>query len=223
MMKIMKREFSIIILFILSVMVTACGPSDDKVAEAQQKYADLVQIHNQVAEAHKNVADNSLDEDLRELREKITEVEGYDLNEMKEEEIDLLIEIMDTLILSYEDFLTALMDIKGTEDAAVLTPVSITVVNQTDFSFTELKLYENGSAGVHENVLSGLGELAPGRTLAGLVVQRDTDNTPWVLALKDADDIAYEFELSVENYDEEGVRLSLIYDAEQKEISLNLQ
>lgn len=218
-----KKLFSIFMICGLCLMFTACGPSDEKVAEAQQKYTELVEIHNQVVEAHKNVTDNSLDEPLTELREKIESVEEYNLTKMKDEEIDILIQIMDTLIEDYEEFLDTLTDIKGEEDAAVLTPISITVTNQTDFSFTELKLYEAGDMSTHEDVLMGLGDFASGETLTGLVVQRDADDTPWVLELKDANDVAYEFSLPVEEYGEESVKLTLSYDPEGKEIILDVR
>ena len=217
-----KRLLSLFMMFGLCVILTACGPSDEKVAQAQQKYADLVEIHNQVVEAHNEVEDNSLDEPLTELREKIKEVEAYNLTEMKDEEIDILIQIMDALIEDYEDYLTVLTDIKGEEDAAELTPISITVANQTDFSFIELKLFEDGDMSTHENVLTGLGDFASGETLTGLVVQRDADDTPWILELQDTNGISYEFYLPVEEYDEEGVKLILNYDSEQKEIILDV-
>ncbi len=216
-----RKSFFLFIICSMCVMLAACGSSDEKVAEAQQKYAELAEIHNQVVEAHKNVEDASLDESLTELRGKIAELENYNLTEMKDKEIDTLIQIMDTLIESYEEFLVTLDHIKGEEEAAVLVPIFVTLVNATDFTFTELRLYETGDMGMHENVLAGLGDFAAGETLTGLVVQRDVDNTSWVLELKDADDVFYEVYLPVEEYDEEGVKLSLSYDAEQNKILLN--
>lgn len=215
-----KKWYVMLIICGLCMMLLSCGPSDEKVAEAQQKYTELVEIHNQVVEVHKSVEDNSLDEQLTGLREKIGEVESYNLSEMKDEEIDELIQTMDTLIEDYETYLTALIDIKGDEEAAVLTPILITIVNQTGFSFTELKLYEEGEAGSHENMLSGLRDFVAGETLAGLVVQRDVDYTPWILELKDSEGVTYELSLPVEEYGEEGVKLILSYDSESGEMAL---
>lgn len=216
----LKKFFSLLIICSLCVFATGCGPSEEKVAQAQQKYAQLAQIHNQVVEAHKNVEDNSLDEALTELREKITEVESYNLAEMDDEEIDILIQIMDTLISSYERHLNTLTNIKGEEEASVLVPIPVTLVNQTELSFTEIKLYESGDVGIHENLLSGIGEFAQGETLTGLTLHRDVDNTPWVLELMDGEGITYQLELLAGEYNEEGVKLNLVYDAEQKIVSL---
>ena len=216
-----KKILSIFMICILCIAVTACGPSDEKVAQAQQKYAELVEIHNRVVEAHKVVTDNSLDESLTNLREQVTDVESYNLTEMKDEEIDILIQIMDTLIASYEDCLNTLADIKWEEEAAVLVAIPLTLVNQTNFSFTEIKLYEAGDADLHENVLAGLRDFAPGEMLTGLTLQRDIDNTPWVLELADVNGNAYQFDLLVKEYEEEGVKLNLSYDAEENIVSLN--
>lgn len=217
----LKKIFSMFMICALFIGVTACGPSDEKVAQAQQKYAELVEIHNQAVEAHKNITDNSLDESLTKLQDQITDVEEYNLTEMKDEEIDLLIQIMDTLISSYEECLDTLTDIKEEEEEAVVVPIPVTLVNQTTFSFSEMKLYEAGDVGLHENVLLGLKDFAPGETLTGLTLQRDVSNTPWVLEFIDANGNDYQFDLMVEEYDEEGIKLTLSYDAEENVISLN--
>lgn len=216
-----RRLFFIVLACSLCIMLTACGPSDEKVAQAQQKYAELVEIHNQVVEMHKDIDNDSMDDTLVRLREKISEVEAYDLTEMKDEEIDMLIQIMDTLIASYEDLSLELANIKGEEDAAVLVAIPLSITNQTSYSFVELKLYESGDAGIHENVLTGMGDFAAGETLTGLVVQRDINNTPWLFELQDENGNSYTFELAVEAYDEEGAKLTLSYDEEKEEVILN--
>lgn len=215
-----KKIVSLFMICVLCALVTACGPSEEKVEQAQQRYAELAEIHNQVVEMHKSVTDDSLDDSLTRLREQITDVENYNLAEMKDEEIDILIQIMDTLISSYRECLDTLQEIKWKEEAAVLVEIPVTLVNQTDFSFTEIKLYESGDAGLHENVLSGLRSFAPGETLTGLTLQRDVDNTPWVFEVTDADGSVYQFELSVEEYREEGIKLNLTYDVEENVINL---
>lgn len=218
----LKKFFTLLLICSLCVFAAACGPSEEKVAQAQQKYAQLAEIHNQVVEAHKNVEDSSLDEDLTKLREKITEVEGYNLAEMDDEEIDILIQIMDALISSYERHLDTLTSIKKQEEAAVLVPIPVTIVNQTEFCFEEIKLYESNDVGIHANLLSGIGEFAQGETLTGLTLQRDINNTPWILELTDAEGIVYQLELLTGEYTEEGIKLNLVYDAEQKIMSLEV-
>lgn len=195
--------------------LAACGPSKEKIAQAQQKYMALIELNNRVVEAHKKVEDNSLDEELVKLRDKISELESYNLSEMKDEEIDALIGTMDSLTDSYENYLEALVDIKSKEEAAVLTTIPVTLTNQTELSFAGISLYEKGSGGAHANILEELDVLNPGRILAGLAIKRDVDNTPWMLSLKDTEGEEYEIELPVEQYTEEGVGLEIVYDEEE--------
>lgn len=213
-----KKLFFLFIICSLFLFTAACGPSSEKVAEAREKYTQLAEMHNQTVEAYKKVADDSLNESLDELRQQVVEVGNYDLTELKDEEIDLLIQIMDSLIGSYEQYLAALSDIKEKEEAAVLVEIPVTVTNHTDFTFALLKLYEKGNYDTHPNVLENMEALAPGQALMGLVVSRDVDNTPWMLVLENTDGVKYELELSVKEYDEEGITLGLFYGAEEEKL-----
>lgn len=210
-------SFTICFLFLF---LTACGPSEEKIAQAQQKYSELAETHNSVVEAHKSISDNSLDEALTALADKVTIVGNYNLQEMKDEEIDLLIQTMDSLIDSYDEFMTALTDIKGKEDAAVLTPIPVTLINDTRFYFSGLSLFEQGSLETPANVLESLPPLEPGQSLTGLLIQRNVDNTPWLLTLSDTDGGAWEFSLPVENYEEEGITLRLLYNSQESELTI---
>lgn len=216
-----KKSFLLLIICSLLLLATACGPSKEKVAEAQEKYTQLAEVHNQVVEAYKDVADDSLDESLTNLREQVVEIGNYDLTELKDEEIDLLIQGMDSLILSYEEHLEALYDIKGREEAAVLVEIPVTVVNHTDFSFAFLQFYEKGDYDTHANVLENMEVLAPKQSLMGLVVLRDVNNTPWILVLEDTNGMKYELELPVKEYDEEGITLGLSYTAEEEKLFIS--
>ncbi len=195
----------------LSLMLVSCGPSKEKVEQAQAKYVQLIDKHNQAVEIHKNIDDASLDEALLKLKEKVAEVETYNLADMQDEEIDLLIQIMDALIKSYDGYLDTLSGIWGAEEAAERIPVFITLKNNTEISFSSLKLYEEGDSGIHVNVLENLEPLTPGQSLTGLVIQRDVNNTPWILALVDLEGREYQIVIHGEEYGE-SVSLDMVYD-----------
>lgn len=195
----------------LSLMLVSCGPSKEKVEQAQAKYVQLIDKHNQAVEIHKNIDDVSLDEALLKLKEKVAEVETYNLADMQDEEIDLLIQIMDALIKSYDGYLDTLSGIWGAEEAAERIPVFITLKNNTEISFSSLKLYEEGDSGIHVNVLENLEPLTPGQSLTGLVIQRDVNNTPWILALVDLEGREYQIVIHGEEYGE-SVSLDMVYD-----------
>lgn len=217
----MKRSFFNIpiLLFALCLTLTACGPSDEKITEAQQKFTELTQIHNTAVEARKAISDSSLDAVLSELQGKIDTVKTYNLQEMNDEEIDLLIQTMGSLIGSYEKYLAMMEEIKNAEEAAVLTPIPVTLINNTGISFTSLSLYEEGSAGIHPDVLESLSAFSPGQCLTGLMIQRDSENTPWIMTLTKEDETVLEYSFPVEEYSEKGITVSLSLDSETETLA----
>lgn len=201
-----------------ALLLTACGgPSAEKIAQAQDTYSNLVAIHNRVVSAHRQIEDDSLDEKLVALGEKITQVNTYNLNNMSDEEIDMLIDTMDSIIDTYEEYLTAINDIRDTENAAILTPINISLINDTNLTFVGLSLHQKGTI---ENVdlLETLSGFMPAQRMAGLVIYRDVQNTPWVLELVSEDGSLYELNLSVKDYSEDGCVLTLTYDSEKDAI-----
>lgn len=217
--KMKKRFFLLIMAVASSVMLTACGPSEEKVDEVQEKYVQLIEKHNQVVEIHKNVNDASLDNELLELKGKVAEVEAYNLADMQDDEIDLLIQIMDALIASYDGYLETLSEMKEQEEAAVRIPTAIALTNGTELSFTGLKLYEQGDNAVHVDVLENLEPLMPGQSLTGLLVQRNVDNTPWILTLTDSEGREYEIVIHGEDYGE-NVSLDLVLDGGDQNLAV---
>ena len=224
----MKRIFSIKknlcslllswIMLASTLLLTACGgPSAEKIAQAQDTYSNLVSIHNRVVSAHRQIEDDSLDEKLVALGEKITQVNTYNLNDMNDEEIDMLIDTMDSIIDTYEEYLTAINDIRDTENAAILTPINISLINDTNLTFVGLSLHQKGSI-QNADLLETLSGFMPAQRMAGLVIYRDVQNTPWVLELVSEDGSLYELNLSVKDYSEDGCVLTLTYDSEKDAI-----
>ena len=201
-----------------ALLLTACGgPSAEKIAQAQDTYSNLVTIHNRVVSAHRQIEDDSLDEKLVALGEKITQVNTYNLNDMNDEEIDMLIDTMDSIIDTYEEYLTAINDIRDTENAAILTPINISLINDTNLTFGGLSLHQKGSI-QNADLLETLSGFMPAQRMAGLVIYRDVQNTPWVLELVSEDGSLYELNLSVKDYSEDGCVLTLTYDSEKDAI-----
>lgn len=218
---IKKNLYSLLLSCVMTafaLLLTACGgPSAEKIAQAQDTYSNLVAIHNRVVSAHRQIEDDSLDEKLVALGEKITQVNTYNLNDMSDEEIDMLIDTMDSIIDTYEEYLTAINDIRDTENAAILTPINVSLVNDTNLTFAGLSLHQKGTI---ENVdlLETLSGFMPAQRMAGLVIYRDVQNTPWVLELVSEDGSLYELNLSVKDYSEDGCVLTLTYDSEKDAI-----
>ena len=218
---IKKNLYSLLLSCVMAastLLLTACGgPSAEKIAQAQDTYSNLVAIHNRVVSAHRQIEDDSLDEKLVALGEKITQVNTYNLNDMSDEEIDMLIDTMDSIIDTYEEYLTAINDIRDTENAAILTPINISLINDTNLTFVGLSLHKKGTI-QNADLLETLSGFMPAQRMAGLVIYRDVQNTPWVLELVSEDGSLYELNLSVKDYSEDGCVLTLTYDSEKDAI-----
>lgn len=218
---IKKNLYSLLLSCVMAastLLLTACGgPSAEKIAQAQDTYSNLVAIHNRVVSAHRQIEDDSLDEKLVALGEKITQVNTYNLNDMSDEEIDMLIDTMDSIIDTYEEYLTAINDIRDTENAAILTPINISLINDTNLTFVGLSLHQKGTI-QNADLLETLSGFMPAQRMAGLVIYRDVQNTPWVLELVSEDGSLYELNLAVKDYSEDGCVLTLTYDSEKDAI-----
>lgn len=218
---IKKNLYSLLLSCVMAastLLLTACGgPSAEKIAQAQDTYSNLVAIHNRVVSAHRQIENDSLDEKLVALGEKITQVNTYNLNDMSDEEIDMLIDTMDSIIDTYEEYLTAINDIRDTENAAILTPINISLINDTNLTFVGLSLHQKGTI-QNADLLETLSGFMPAQRMAGLVIYRDVQNTPWVLELVSEDGSLYELNLSVKDYSEDGCVLTLTYDSEKDAI-----
>lgn len=207
-------------LLILSCLLTGCSPSDEVLSAAQGKYAELVKIHNEVVEAHREVEDDSYDKALSVLQDDLNTIQSYNLKDMSEEEITLLISTMDTLISSYNEYLSQLDTTKKEEDAAELTAIPLSLTNNTSFSFIMISLYQGDNMDARINILDGLDDLSPSQSMTGLQIEKNAANTPWMLTLETTEGVTYDIELPVETYTEDGVHLYLAYDSETGSITV---
>lgn len=219
---IMRKIFNLFLSsFILCFLLTGCGgPSDEKIAQAQETYTHLIETHNQVVEAHKHISDNSLDNQLTALAEEITKFEDFNLSEMEDADIDVLIENMNSIITSYQEHLQTIENIKGKEEAAVLIFIPLTFTNATDQTFQKLFLYEKNDTSHKSDVLEGTSGFNPGQVLTGIVISRDVSDTPWILELETVDGNVCEIELSVKDFSEDGESLTITCDPETNQAIL---
>ncbi len=181
----MKKRIGLAILTLGTMfMLVSCGPSEEKIAEAQSKYRELVMNHNQVSKANSQIGDNSLDAELEQMVAKIDEIKEFNLNEMTDEEIDMLIDTMNTLNDSYSGYLKTIGEIKLSEDAKILTPISFSIVNGTNMTFSDMSIKESGESDLVTNVLDNTAGFEPEQRIIGLTIYKDAEETPWVLSLK---------------------------------------
>ena len=155
------------------------------------------------------------------LAEEVTELEGINLSEMEDADIDTLIENMNSMIASYQEYLQTIENIKGEEEAAVLIPIPLTFTNETNQVFQKLFLYEKNDTSHKSDVLEGTSGFNPGQVLTGIVISRDISDTPWILELETADGDVCEIELSVKDFSEDGESLTITCDPETNNVVIS--
>lgn len=183
-----NKLFSLVAVIGISISLCGCGTSKDLIIESQAKYKELIEAHNQVVEAYSTINDSGLDDSLVTLSDKVSKLKEYNLFELSNEELEGLIDTMDSLNQSYADYLKKIGEIKLDEDKENLKEAKFSIVNDIGEIFDELSLMEKGETDLVTNALSGLDGFDPGELLAGLTVYFDEENTPWVLNLSTKND-----------------------------------
>ncbi len=211
------------------LLLCGCGVSEEKIAEAQSKYRELVNAHNTVAEAYDTIKDSSLYGELSGYETKLEEYRSHNLYRMNENELNSLISSMDETLTEYRDYLVRIDGIRQEEEAAFLVPLSFTLINDTELTFTGLTLKENGDTAPVTDLLEDNRTLSPSGEIVGLSIRRDADHTPWILTLTagketdgDTEDETAESPASGSIYElpvtpdelENAAVLRLVYDAE---------
>lgn len=224
----MKKTILILITMIFTAcFLSACGSSKQRIVEAQTKYKELIELHNQVVDEYKEIRDNSLDEELKDIAGEIEKLREYNLYEMTGEEISTLVEVMNTLEEAYTGYLGSIEQIKAREDAAVLIDRSFSLINETERMVDSLSLCQQGQE-FDADVLETFGGFGQGREIFGLTVYFNTQNTPWVLRVElgaaeeeDAEEHKeYIVDITPELLKESGMTLVLKYDEELDKIRL---
>lgn len=220
-MKNMKRYFFLTL--ILSILLlTACGTDEAKITDAQNAFRELVKAHNLTVEAHREIADPSMDEELASMEEKLRAFPSLNLSELSEEKLDELILEMNGMRDQYGKYLVKIDEIKSREEASKITQNTFTLVNGTYMTFTGITLKEENASGEASDILEGLNPFEPENELVGLSVHADHDNTPWILTLT-AEETVYELTIDPSSLSESGNTLTVVIENEEEDhITLGL-
>ena len=154
----------VLLLSLMAASLVACGKaSGEEIAMAQGMYADLVEQHNEVAEAYASVEDDSLGKELDEMAEKVESMGQQDIHGLNGAELDAIVEEMNGYAKEYEGMLASLEEVQ--EEGAEVYAVPVTLKNSTCVALYEVYLYEASSTDKGENLikdmeyLDGLGTL----------------------------------------------------------------
>ena len=180
----------------MAVLLVACKPSPEKLNEAEVARAALVEAKNNAENTYLDITDSSLRGVLDELAEKEADIEKANFNKMSDSMIDIYLLKVNELSEEYATVQQALDAILSEENAkreemAKNSMISAYILNNTEFSLTELVLHDITSDVCSANLLGEGVKLDPGYSLMGVDLEINNESTEWEMLLKDEDGNAY--------------------------------
>ena len=111
--KKMENKGKVLLMCLLVAVLPACGtPSGERIAEIQGMYADLVNLHNEVVEVYASLEDDSYQEELDAMAERIDSIGQQDAQEMTSEELNAVVGEMSTYEETYNEMMASMNEMK---------------------------------------------------------------------------------------------------------------
>ncbi len=216
----MKKSLVLSILVLMTAVLVACGPSDEKMAEVTQALSLMTGAGESARETFLDITDPSMKAQLDELSEKENEIKAIELEKLNDKKIDE--EVMpriEEVTRGYLDLgaklneiLTAETDTKTENDKHRFSQVYF--INKTGMNLTEIKLHDLTQDSYSDNFLGDGVTLEAGYTLMGPALDVYADSSRWEFVVKsDADT---EYTLTCESLlpvKAEGLSITLTYDS----------
>ena len=177
----------------LMLALSACGPSDEKLSEAETKRNLLIEAKTGAEETYLDISDESLKSALDELSEKEIKIETLDFTKMNDKKIDeVLPEILD-LTSQYQDLLGSLSETLKTEtevkeEKEKHTELKVYFINKTGLNIKEIVLHDLTADTYSDNYLGDGVILGSGYTLMGVALDIYQDSTQWEFVITDEAD-----------------------------------
>ena len=215
-MKIQKRIIPIIAAA-MAVLLVACGPSDEKLAEAEEARGLLVQAKQTAEDTYLDVSDTSLRSTLDELAEKEAEIEQLDFTKMNDKKIDEVLPGITELTENYQNLgkelssvLTSETEVK--EEKAKHSSIDTYFINKTGMNLSKIQLHDIFS----DNFIGDGVNLGDGYTLMGAALDIYADSSEWEFVV--TDDVGNEYTFTCESLkgkELDGASIVLTYDSKE--------
>ena len=188
-----KKILLPIITAALMLALTACGPSDEKLSEAETARSLLVEAKNSAEETYLDISDESLRSALDELAEKEAGIEALEFKKMNDKKIDEVLPEIKELTDSYQDLLGSLSDTLKSEtevkeEKEKHTELTVYFVNKTGLNLTEIVLHDLTTDTKSDNFLGDGVSLGSGYTLMGVSLDIYKDSSEWEFIVTDEAD-----------------------------------
>ena len=218
-MKNNKRKFIPLIAALMAVLLVACGPSDEKLAEAEEARSLLAQAKQTAEDTYLDVSDTTQRSILDSLSDKEAEIEQLDFTKMNDKKIDEVLPTITELTESYQNIgkelsgvLTSETQIK--EEKAKHKGLEVYFINKTGMNLSKIVLHDISANTYSDNFIGDGVTLQSGYTLMGVTLDIYSDSSEWEFVI--TDDAGTEYNLSCESLkgeDLKGASIVLTYDS----------
>ena len=224
----MKKKSLWLPALLLALTLTACGPSSEKLAQAQEAINLMTGAGQTANETFLDITDTSFKARLDELSAKETELAATDLTKLNDKKIDELLPSINEVTDAYNALNAEMSQILTTETAereerGKHNEQKAYLVNKTGMNLSEIKLHDISSGTVSDNYLGEGVILQDGYTLMGVSLDLYSNSSSWEFIIKN--DVDTEFTLPCPSLFppvEDGVSVELIIDPVSGEGSVNV-
>ena len=214
-----KKKFIPILAAAMAFLLVACGPSEEKLAEAEKARNLLVEAKQTAEDTYLDVSDTSLRASLDELAGKEAEIEAIDFTKLNDKKIDELLPSITELTENYQNLgkelsetLTGETQIR--EEKAKHTGVDAYFINKTGMNISKVVLHDLSADTYSDNFLGDGVILQDGYTLMGVALDIYADSSDWEFVI--TSDVGTEYTLSCESlkgHELDGASIVLSYDS----------
>ena len=173
----MKKEklLKTIILAALGAVLTACGPSEEKLSEAEEARSELVSARQIAEETFLDITDASNEEKLDELSKKAAEIEAMDFSKLNDKKLDELLPSINELTDEYRTIETDMAGVlneetKEREEKAKHVKRDVYFINKTGMNLTGLLLHDKTMDAYSDNFIGSEAMLKNGYSLMGVTL-----------------------------------------------------
>lgn len=226
----MKKKFGIIatILIMSSALLSACGPTDEKIMELETAVGLMMEAKESAEETYLDITDSSMEEKLQELDEKTKEYENIDHKKYNDAKIDEAIAEINEITAEYQSLQSGFEDAlaKETEEkkeAEKHRDVQCYLVNKTGMDLVSVVLHDKTTDTYSDNLLGDNVTLNSGYTLMGVVLDLTKASTEYEFVV--TNDNNTDFSLPCDDLGSLKINetsITLRYDSETKTGSVSL-
>lgn len=213
-----QKKYVPIIALIMAVLLVACGPSDEKLSEAEEARSLLAAAKQTAEDTYLDVSDTSQRIALDELAQKEAEIEQLDFKKLNDKKIDEILPGIAELTESYQNIGKELSNVltdetKVREEKAKHKGLDTYFINKTGMNLTKIVLHDISADTYSDNYIGEGVSLLNGYTLMGVSLDIYADSSEWEFVI--TDDVDNEYTLSCESLKGQtidGAAIVLSYD-----------